>query len=59
MAAFAAALRSIPGVDARLAGLEQAGYKRRPSLFVDGIVAKPGAVETIERALAELVGLET
>lgn len=58
MAAFAAALRSIPGVETRLTGLEAAGYKRRPSLSIDGIIAKPGAVEIIERALAELIRLE-
>ncbi len=58
MTAFADALRTIPGVEARLAGLEKSGYKRRPSLSIEGILVKPGAVEIIERALAELIGPE-
>jgi hypothetical protein len=57
LAALATALRTIPGVDARLSGLEQAAYKRRPSLPIDGIVAKPGTVEVIELALAQLLGV--
>jgi hypothetical protein len=55
LGAFATALRKIPGVDARFIGLEKDGYKRRPSLPIDGILAKPGAAEAIEAALAALI----
>lgn len=53
--ALAASLREIEGVSARFSGLEQRDYLRRPSLPIDGIVAKPGAVDRILDALSALV----
>jgi len=55
MRAFADELRTIPGVSNRFSGLEESGFKRRPSLAVDSILTQPGAVDTILRALETLV----
>jgi hypothetical protein len=58
MADFAAALRTIPGVEARLAGLEAANYRRRPSFPIDAILVKTGAVERILEAIGQLLETE-
>jgi hypothetical protein len=55
VARLADRLRTIPKVTECLEGLEQAEYKKRPVLPVDPILAQPGAVETIESAIMELV----
>jgi hypothetical protein len=55
MAALAASLRQLEGVTARFAGLEEKDYLRRPSLPIDGIIARPGALEHIIEALSQLV----
>jgi hypothetical protein len=55
MAALAAALREVEGVEARFAGLEEKDFLRRPSLPIDGIVAKPGVAQLILDALAARV----
>jgi hypothetical protein len=52
---FVSYLREIPGIQARLAGLEAAAYKKRPSLSIDAIVGMPGAADRILTALAGLV----
>jgi hypothetical protein len=52
---LAAGLRAIPGVQARLAGLEAASYRKRPSLAIDAIVSKPGVVDQILASLDDLV----
>lgn len=52
---FAAALRSIAGVAERLAGLEQAGFKRGPSLPINQVLVQSNAVDIIESAITELV----
>lgn len=51
-------LRYVPGIEARLAGLEAAHYRRRPSLPIDTIVAQPGVVDQIDAALAELLSAD-
>ncbi len=48
-------LRTIPGVAARYAHLEQAGFRKRPSLSIDQILTQPGAVETVEDAIDDLL----
>ena len=55
MAALAASLRRVDGVATRFAGLEEKDFLRRPSLPIDGVVAKPGAASRILDALAALV----
>lgn len=55
LARLADRLRQIPQVSARLAGLEQAGYNKGPSLSIDQILAQRGAVETINAAIDELM----
>jgi len=51
-------LRAIPKVADRFAGLEQAGFKKRPSLSIDLILTQPGATETIAAAIDELLQVE-
>lgn len=55
LARLADRLRTIPKVTECLEGLEQAAFKKRPVLPFDPILAQPGAVETIESAVLELV----
>ncbi len=52
-------VRAIPGVGEYLVGLEQAGFRKRPSLPIDPLLAQPGAVERIMAALNELMASET
>jgi hypothetical protein len=55
LARLANRLRSIPSVAERLTGLEEAGYRRRPSLAVNAVLARPGAADVIILALEELL----
>lgn len=47
-------LRTIPEAAQYLQGLETAGFKRRPGLPINEVLAQPGAVMTIENAITEL-----
>jgi hypothetical protein len=42
-------------VPERLAGLAEAGYKRRLALAVNAVLAQPGAADVISSALTELL----
>jgi hypothetical protein len=44
----AAQVRSIPGADERLAGLEAADFRKRPGLAIDTVLAAPGAVDRLK-----------
>ena len=48
-------LAELPSVPERLAGLAEAGYKRRLALAVNAVLAQPGAADVINSALAELL----
>lgn len=48
-------LRTIPGVVERFVGLEQASFRKRPTLSIDQVLTQMGAVETIEAALDEVI----
>jgi hypothetical protein len=48
-------LAELPSVPERLAGLAEAGYKRRLALAVNAVLAQPGAADVINSALTELV----
>jgi hypothetical protein len=48
-------LRTIPKAAERYAGLEQAGFKKNPSLSIDQILTQPGATDIIEAAIDELL----
>jgi hypothetical protein len=51
-------LAELPSVPERLAGLAEAGYKRRLALAVNAVLAQPGAADVIHSALTELVDPE-
>jgi hypothetical protein len=51
-------LAELPSVPERLAGLAEAGYKRRLALAVNAVLAQPGAADIINSALAELIDPE-
>ena len=51
-------LAELPSVPERLAGLAEAGYKRRLALAVNAVLAQPGAADLINSALAELIDPE-
>ena len=55
LARLANRLRSVPSVAERLAGLEEAGYRRRPALAVNAVLAQPGAADVITLALEEFL----
>ncbi len=55
LARIAERLRTIPMVADRLAGLEQANFRRRPALSLDQVLTQPGAVATVEAALDDLL----
>ena len=48
-------LAELPSVPERLAGLAEAGYKRRLALAVNAVLAQPGAADVISSALNELI----
>jgi hypothetical protein len=48
-------LAELPSVPERLAGLAEAGYKRRLALAVNAVLAQPGAADVISTALTELL----
>jgi hypothetical protein len=48
-------LAELPSVPERLAGLAEAGYKRRLALAVNAVLAQPGAADVISSALNELL----
>lgn len=48
-------LRTIPKVADRYAGIEQAGFKKRPALSLDEVLSQPGAVGTVKDAIDELL----
>lgn len=48
-------LRSIPGADARLEGIEEAGWRRRPGLPIATLLTGPGIVDQLIAALVELM----
>jgi hypothetical protein len=48
-------LAELPSVPERLAGLAEAGYKRRLALAVNAVLAQPGAADVINSALTELL----
>jgi hypothetical protein len=50
-----AALRAIPGCAERLVGLEDAGFKKRPTLPLD-LLARPEIADAVLRALDTLLG---
>jgi hypothetical protein len=52
---LAGRLRAIPGVKERYAGLEEAGFRKRPGLPLDQVLGQPGAVEAVEAALDEFL----
>jgi hypothetical protein len=52
---LAARLRTIPGVAERFQGLEESGFKRRPSLPFDSTLALPETCEVIIEALDEIL----
>jgi hypothetical protein len=51
-------LSELPSVPERLAGLAEAGYKRRLALAVNAVLAQPGAADVINSALTELIDPE-
>jgi|GEM_PF-6940159 len=51
-------LAELPSVPERLAGLAEAGYKRRLALAVNAVLAQPGAADVISSALQELLDPE-
>jgi len=51
-------LAELPSVPERLAGLAEAGYKRRLALAVNAVLAQPGAADVINAALTELLDPE-
>jgi len=51
-------LAELPSVPERLAGLAEAGYKRRLALAVNAVLAQPGAADVINSALTELTDPE-
>jgi hypothetical protein len=53
---LAGRMRVIPGVAARLQGLEEAGWRKRPSLPIATLLAAPGVVDQVILALDELLG---
>lgn len=53
---LAGRMRAIPGVAARLQGLEDAGWRKRPSLPIAALLAVPGVVDQVILALDELLG---
>jgi len=55
LARFADRLRGIPGVADRFQGLEEAQFRRRPSLPLDEFLTEPSAIDTIEGGLTELI----
>lgn len=59
LARLADRLRKVPGIGEYLVGLEQADFRKRPSLPIDPLLARPGAVETITAALDELLDSST
>ncbi|HEV7864818.1 MAG TPA: hypothetical protein VGR20_19100 [Acidimicrobiia bacterium] len=48
-------LAELPSVPERLAGLAEAGYKRRLALAVNAVLAQPGAADVISSAFNELL----
>lgn len=54
---LAETLRTIPGAKERYVGLEENQFRLRPSLSLDEILAQPGAVEKIQDALDDLLGV--
>ena len=48
-------LAELPSVPERLAGLAEAGYKRRLALAVNAVLAQPGAADVINTAFTELL----
>jgi hypothetical protein len=55
IAEFANHLMQVPGVSEHYAGLEEAGYRKRPSLPFDEVLTQPGAVETFQQAIDNLL----
>ena len=55
LARLAQRLREIPGVEERFKDLEAQGFKKRPSLGIDQILAQPEAVQAIRDAFDELL----
>ena len=51
-------LAELPSVPERLAGLAEAGYKRRLALAVNAVLAQPGAADLINSALTEMIDPE-
>jgi hypothetical protein len=51
-------LAELPSVPERLAGLAEAGYKRRLALAVNAVLAQPGAADVISSAFTELLDPE-
>lgn len=54
---LATQVRRLPAAAARLQGLEDAGYKKRPLLRIDESLAAPGALGIIQAATEELLTL--
>lgn len=55
LAHLAERLRQIPGAAKELAGLEEAGFRKIPTLSLDHVLSGNGAVEVVESALDELL----
>jgi hypothetical protein len=51
-------LAELPSVPERIAGLAEAGYKRRLALAVNAVLAQPGAADVINSAFTELLNPE-
>jgi hypothetical protein len=56
LAQIAISIRTIPDAAEKLAGLEDADFRRGPGLGLDGVIAQPGAVDTLI-ALVDSLGL--
>jgi len=53
---FAAALENIPGFREKTVAARQAGFRRRPGILIDEVLANPGVIDAFGAALAQLVG---
>ena len=57
LADLAQRLKDIPGVSEKFTGLEEAAFKKRPSVLIDQVLTQLGAPEIIEQAFDELLQL--
>lgn len=48
-------LRHIPGLAARLQGVKEAEWRKRPSIGISPLLAAPGVADTVVTAIEELL----